>query len=309
MSWQPTASIETLRARAEVLSGIRRFFADLGVLEVEVPSLGHSTVTDAYIESLCVDMGGQHHFLQTSPEYFMKRLLAAGSGAIYFLGKAFRKDEAGRLHNPEFTMLEWYRPGFDDRQLANELVALIQRFDATINAQFSTYASIFEKACGINPHSATTEQLQLLAEEKIGVCWRDEAKSTWLDLLFTHLVEPGLDGLQVIFDYPECQSALAKLLVNERGERIARRFELYWNGTELANGYWELTDAKEQSRRFDADCLTRERLGCSEIEPDRDLLQALEAGLPACAGVALGVDRLLMCLLARDQISEVMAFR
>ncbi len=304
MPWQPSATIETLQKRAIILSRIRAFFAQQGVMEVEVPALSRTTVTDPHIESLVLESGG---YLQTSPEYYMKRLLAAGSGSIYSLAKAYRSDETGRLHNPEFTMLEWYRLEYDDRQLADELLALIRSFEQ-VEATQTSYGDLFEDACALNPHRASVEQLREVAKSKLDVDWTNEPKASWLDLLFTHLVEPRLKGLTVIFDYPVCQSALAQIKENAQGELVARRFEVYWKGVELANGYWELRDVAEQKRRFESDCMLRKQMNKVAIEPDTSLLQALQAGLPACAGVALGVDRLLMCLLGKGHISQVMAF-
>ncbi|WP_075186579.1 EF-P lysine aminoacylase EpmA [Teredinibacter haidensis] len=307
MSWEPTATIKSLQKRAQVLAVIRRFFSAHGVMEVETPLLASTTVTDPNLESLCVE--SENRYLQTSPEYFMKRLLASGSGAIYSLAKAFRKDEAGNNHNPEFTMLEWYQPGFDDRQMAGEVIALIQQLKPGVTIVESTYAELFEQACGANPHTATTQSLRELAHQKLNIDWPDERRSLWLDLLFTHMVEPNLpDGVQIVFDYPQCQSALARTLANEKGETVARRFEVYWHRIELANGYWELIDAAEQNARFADDCAVRLQLQRPAIKPDARLIAALEAGMPECAGVALGVDRLLMCLTGAKHIDQVISF-
>lgn len=306
--WQPTASIPTLQARALALAHIRAFFSERGVMEVETPQLAATTVTDPQLDSLSLVAGAG--FLQTSPEYFMKRLLSAGSGPIFSMAKAFRADEQGKHHSPEFTMLEWYRPGFDDRQLAEEVVNLVGSLAPASRVQRNSYAELFQQACGLNPHQATVVELRQLAGEALDIHWLDENKSLWLDLLFTHLVEPTFsDCVQVVFDYPECQSALAKVEQNAQGEWIARRFEVYWKGLELANGYWELTDANEQRRRFDADVAARKTMNKRHIEPDQGLLAALDAGMPACAGVALGVDRLLMCLLELTSIEQVQSFR
>ncbi|WP_045855548.1 EF-P lysine aminoacylase EpmA [Teredinibacter purpureus] len=312
MTWQPTASIENLQLRARVLSDIRSFFVEKGVYEVEVPLLSKTTVTDPHIDSLQVHdvcRRGDNAYLQTSPEYFMKRLLAAGSGSIYSMAKAFRKDEAGRHHNPEFTMLEWYRLGLDDRVLAREVVELLQTLKPMVAVRYCTYAEVFEKACGLNPHRVSTQALRALAKERLDIDWQDEDRGVWLDLLFTHLVEPTLGAsIVVVFDYPVCQSALARVTLNETGEQIARRFEVYWGGLELANGYWELTDGTEQKARFDSDCDARVALGRAPIAPDNALLEAMSAGMPACAGVALGVDRLMMCLFGAQHIAQVASF-
>jgi len=309
MSWQPQASVERLQQRARLLRCLRDFFAARAVMEVDVPALGQTTVTEANIESISALVAGKRLYLQTSPEYFMKRLLAAGSGAIYSLAKAYRQEESGRFHNPEFTMLEWYRPGFDDRQLAAEVVELIHTLAPQEPVYQETYAALFTGVTGLNPHTAETAALEAFARDRLGVDWRDCERSVWLDLLFSHLVEPEIGHrLQVVFDYPACQSALAKTTINESQQHIARRFEVYWRGLELANGYWELTDAKEQRRRFVADSALRAQRGNPAVDPDEKLLQALEHGLPECAGVALGVDRLLMCISGAERISEVLTF-
>jgi len=310
MAWQPSSTLEQLKFRAATMAAIRVFFANRNMLEVELPVLGSHTVTDPNLESLVVAMGDSRLFLQTSPEYFMKRLLAAGSGAIYSLGKAFRKDERGRNHNPEFTLLEWYRPGLDERELANEVIALVEHLQPGIKSTSSRYDELFEAFCGVNPHRASVAELKALAKQRLNIDWPDEHRSVWLDVLFTHLVEPELGGrLQLVFDFPACQSALAQTYCNPQGDTVARRFELYWCGLELANGYFELTDASEQRRRFDDDCALREELGREYVQADENLLKALEEGLPPCAGVALGVDRLLMCLQGKTDISDVVSFR
>lgn len=309
MNWQPTASLAMLRERATLIAAIRDFFSEREVLEVEVPALGATTVSDTNLESLHVYrreslMG----YLQTSPEYYMKRLLAAGSGAIFSLAKAYRSDELGRYHNPEFTMLEWYRPGFDDRVLADEVVQLCKRLEPQVQAQYVSYGDVFREHCGLNPHLATDSQLAAHARKKLNVAWQNEPRSLWLDLLFSHLVEPQLNGLVVVYDYPECQCALARLGHDAFGHVVSRRFEVYWRGVELANGYWELCDAAEQRQRFEQDNRARTAQGKVAIEPDRALIAALESGLPDCAGVALGVDRLMMCVTGKTQIRDVISF-
>lgn len=310
MNWQPDASLPMLSLRAHIYHQIRSFFADKQVLEVDTPLLAASTVSDPNLDSFAINNTGAAGYLQTSPEYFMKRLLAAGVGDIYSLSKAFRPDESGRYHNREFTLLEWYRTGFDDRALARELVDLIARLSPDVEPHFATYGELFEAACGINPHGASVAALRSLGQQMLGVDWQDEHKSVWLDLLFTHKVEPTMgERLQVVWDYPVCQSALARVDTDDRGQAVARRFEIYWQGIELANGYWELTDADEQRRRFEEDNALRVQLGRATVLPDEHLLAALEHGLPGCAGVALGVDRLLMCLSGAPSISQVISFR
>ncbi|WP_370979861.1 EF-P lysine aminoacylase EpmA [Agaribacterium sp. ZY112] len=306
--WQPRASLSVLKKRARIIQTIRCFFQDLDVLEVDVPVWAEHSVSDPWLDALSVECGEQTLWLQTSPEYYMKRLLAAGSGCIYSLAKAFRADEKGRLHEPEFTMLEWYRCGLDDRQLIDELIRLINILAPDLEFQKSSYADLFQSLFQIDVHSATAEELELLAKSHLDIDWQDD-KSGWLDLIFSHLVEPRLlKGLHVVYDYPECQAALARTAVNSKGQTVARRFECFINGVELANGYWELSDVKEQRRRFEQDNLKRHSLAKPQQEADPYLLAALDHGLPDCAGVALGIDRLVMALLELDSIAEQRTF-
>ncbi len=307
--WQASASVEVLKRRAEYLRSIRQFFDQRSVVEVDVPVLGARTVSDPHLSSLSLELNQRNYFLQTSPEFFLKRLLAHGCGSVYSMGKAFRQDEVGNRHNPEFTMLEWYRLGFDERQLAQEVVDLIKHLGEPKQVQFLSYAEAFEAHIGVNPHSASSEELESIGQQKLHVSWSNEPKNTWLDLLFSHLVEPNFDDtLTVVSDFPASQCALAKLGENEEGLQVAKRFEVYWRGIELANGYLELTDANIQRERFEKDLDERHAMGVSAVELDEKFLMALEAGIPECAGVALGVDRLLMCLLNKKSITEVMPF-
>lgn len=307
--WEPSAQLTSLRERARVLSAIRAFFADREVLEVDVPVLGTCTVTDPHLQAISADIAGVRHFLQTSPEYYMKRLLAAGAGSCYYLGKAFRQDERGRRHRPEFTMLEWYRTGFDDADLRREVLQLLATLSQhAVPAQERSYGELFQSFLGLNPHTASVAQLAQVAASRLGIHWDDSDKSLWLDLLFSHCIEPHLDNIVLVYDYPACQCALAKVVEGEQGQSVAKRFELFWDGVELANGYWELTDAREQEKRFAHDNKVRQQLGLPEVMADRQLLAALEAGLPECAGVAMGVDRLLMCLLGANSIDDVVPF-
>ncbi|MFT5083334.1 MAG: lysyl-tRNA synthetase class 2 [Lentisphaeria bacterium] len=302
-------TLQILVDRAQLFAKIRQFFSQNAVLEVDVPVLGASTVTDPQLASLALNFGGRDYFLQTSPEFFMKRLLAQGVGAIYSLGRAFRKDEVGRKHNPEFTMLEWYRPGFDEHRLIDEVIALIQFVCPDIGVHKVSYQSLFEQYIGLNPHTASIAELAEAAKLGLGVAWPHEPRNTWLDVLFTHLIEPHLnDRLTAVFDYPSSQCALAKLGKNEHGSDVARRFEVYWRGCELANGYCELIDPDIQRQRFEYDNQARAELGLPAIAIDEKFLAALHLGLPECSGVALGVDRLLMCILNASDIREVMPF-
>jgi len=315
VDWQPTASIETIRQRSTLVAGIRDFFALQKVMEVEVPVLGDFGVTDIHIDSLQVNSqqflsGGQVKYLQSSPEYFMKRLLAAGSGDIYYMGKAFRAGEAGQRHNPEFTLLEWYRVGWTEQQLMAEVAELVQSLSevSMVVTQLS-YRQLFQQATALDPHDAPLTVLQQRAAEISSRDFSTESRSVCLDLIFSLQVEPQLpEGLVFVKDYPSCQSALAQLGVDERGVVIARRFEAFLNGMELANGYYELTDAVEQRSRFESDQALRKAASKPAIDMDENLLSAMEAGLPSCAGVALGVDRLAMQLLGAKEIRQTVSF-
>lgn len=317
LEWRPTATLENLRLRGWVLAAIRAFFAERDVLEVETPILSSATATDPHLDSLATRYtgpgaaAGQTLYLQTSPEFAMKRLLAAGSGPIYQLGKAFRNGEAGRRHNPEFTLLEWYRPGFDLRALMDEVEALIASLLGTPASERLSYAEAFIRYAGINPHAATVAELKRLATiKKLSESLRlaGDDRDGWLDLLLTHLVEPhlGKERPVFIFDYPPSQAALAR--IRPGNPSVAERFELYIDGIELANGYHELGDAREQQRRFEADWERRRSAGLPDTPVDGYLLAALEHGLPDCSGVALGVDRLVMIAARAQGIDEVMAF-
>ncbi len=284
------------------------------MLEVETPLLASATVTDLHLASLScrLDAPGAagRRYLQTSPEFGMKRLLASGSGPIYQISKAFRDGEAGRLHNPEFTLLEWYRPGFDHHALMDEVDALLGAVLGAPPAERATYARIFERHLGLDPHRAETAELRAAAEAHgLGLVGAEPADADgWLHLVMSHLIEPrlGLDRPAFVFDFPASQAALAR--VREGSPPLAERFEVYVRGLELANGFHELRDAAEQRRRFEADLERRRRAGLPAVPLDERLLAALEAGLPACAGVALGVDRLLMLSAGVGDLRQVIAF-
>lgn len=310
--WRPSADIETLRRRAALLARLRAFFAERGVLEVETPALSSATVTDLHLHSLeaKVEYAGESRlfYLQTSPEFAMKRLLAAGSGPIFQLCRSFRDGESGRLHNPEFTMLEWYRPLFDHHQLMDEMADLLELLLGGPQAERKTYGDAFAAVYGIDPHGAGAEELAALAAargiEAVGY-GEESSADDWLQLLFNLGVEPGLGRGRptFIYDYPASQAALARVAAGR-----ARRFEVYAEGIELANGFHELSDAAEQRRRFEADCEERRRRALALPPIDENLLAALESGLPDCAGVALGIDRLVMLALGKKSLAEVIAF-
>jgi lysyl-tRNA synthetase class 2 len=307
--WQPGTSLPILRQRSRVFAELREFFQQRQVLEVDVPVLASATVTDHNIESIQIRSPMAAGYLQTSPEYFMKRLLAAGSGDIYSLGKAFRDGESGSRHNPEFTLLEWYRCGWDEHQLMGEVADLIATLLPDIAVRRVTYAEVFYQHLQLDPHLAELTTLQRLAVEMGSPAWADESRANCLDLLFSVAVEPKLDaGLVLVYDYPACQAALAKCAEDGQGRKVSRRFEAFLNRVELANGYCELTDAAEQAARFAEDQRLRLEFGKAKVAADSRLLAAIQAGLPECAGVALGVDRLLMQMVGVDALDQVMPF-
>ncbi|APZ42393.1 EF-P lysine aminoacylase EpmA [Acidihalobacter ferrooxydans] len=312
--WQPAASREALRQRARMLAGIRAFFAQANVLEVATPMLSHAATTDVQIDSFTVTSGAQPRYLHTSPEFPMKRLLAAGSGDIYQICQVFRVDEAGRLHNPEFSLLEWYRVGWDTGQLIEEVVSLIQTAAdalgrrAPIHVRRMSYAQAFHEALALDAHAATVQQLCAAGEHfGLGVVGRLD-RDGWLDVLLSECVAAGFpaDSLTVIDAYPASQAALAR--IRPGTPPVAERFEVFVGPVELANGFHELADAHEQAARFTRDNRRRGELGRAQMPADERLLAALAAGFPDCAGVALGLDRLLMWLGGWERIDQVLAF-
>ncbi len=320
--WRPSAALLTLKRRAELMARIRRFFFEHDVLEVETPVLAATTIPDPNIDSFSTRYTGPHAntegllYLQTSPEFAMKRLLAAGSGPIYQISKVFRQGEAGRWHNPEFTMLEWYRPGYDHHQLMDEVDALVRAVLHNghvhlANSERLSYVEAFERYCGIDPLTITMHDLRACALDndiRPSDSMPDDERDPWLDLIVSHLIGPRLGQRRLTFltDFPVSQAALAQ--VNPDDTRVAQRFELYLNGVELANGFHELADVHEQTRRFQTDRHKRQLEG-REIPPlDDYLLAALTHGLPACAGVAVGLDRLFALALGFSDLAEVLAF-
>jgi lysyl-tRNA synthetase class 2 len=312
VNWQPAASREVFQARAALLASIRNFFSSRNVLEVETPLLGSRGVTDPALEPLIVPVGealSSPRYLQTSPEYAMKRLLAADIGPIYQLCKAFRDGEVGGRHNPEFSMLEWYQPGFDHHQLMVEVADLVCHCLGPQPVQYFSYRSLFETHLKIDPFTATVLELESLARSEIEVVFSTSDRDVWLDLIMSHLLEPHLAecGVCFVYDYPASQAALSRI-VSQDGVDVGQRFELYVRGMELANGYYELTDQVEQRKRFVADNLRRKTQGQPHRALDENLLAALDHGLAACSGVALGVDRLLMLVCEKSDIRDVLAF-
>jgi lysyl-tRNA synthetase class 2 len=317
--WRPAAGVEALRVRARLYAGIRAFFAERGVLEVETPVLSVAGNTEPNIAPFSLEFSGRTdgaprtRWLRTSPEYAMKRLLAAGVGDCYELGRVFRDGEAGVRHNPEFTMLEWYRVGWDHQGLVDETadlarmaLALVHR-DATLER--IAYRDLYRLRLGLDPFLATETELRNALGD-VAVDPEGLTRDDWLDLLMTHRLQPAFDPgtLLSVHDWPATQAALARLRDTGGGGAVAERFELYLGPVELANGYHELRDAAEQRERFHRDGLVR--VGRGQVQPplDERFLAALEHGLPQCAGVALGVDRLLMAMLGTDRIADVLAF-
>ncbi|MCD6045822.1 MAG: epmA [Gammaproteobacteria bacterium] len=314
--WRSSTTVNLLKKRAEALKRIREFFEHRGVLEVETPLLCHHGSCDPFIKSWRAYVDGADKnkacYLQTSPEYAMKRLLASGSGSIYQMGKAFRGDEEGRYHNPEFTLLEWYRVDWTYQQLMVEVTELVQQFLPTIPITHYSYRQLFLEYLSLDPWQVTAQELQnsaLAHEVTIPDAVDVKDIDMWLMWLMATVIEPQWKGkgLVFVYDYPPSQAILAALAETEYGT-VAKRFEVYIDGIELANGFQELQDATTQRRRFVADNEKRRRLGLPEVVIDEHLLAALRAGLPACAGVALGIDRLLLSIFGQETLSQIMAF-
>ncbi|MCK9608564.1 MAG: EF-P lysine aminoacylase EpmA [Methylomonas sp.] len=318
-SWQPAADIRQLRQRARLLAAIRQFFACREVLEVETPLLCRATGTDPNLNFFSSQFHQVPHtqtlFLQTSPEFAMKRLLAAGSGSIYQICKAFRNGEAGRFHNPEFTLLEWYRLDFTLQQLMDEvaelLLGLLRAGLPHLAVLRISYQQLFKQHTGLDALAFNRQAYRQYAvsrdhPEADMICGEDHA--LWLDFLFSHCVQNSLPGdtLCLVHGYPAIQSSLARLLPEDT--RVAERFEVFINGLELGNGFFELCDADEQESRFDREIAHRQQHGLPAVAKDQLFLAALKAGLPACSGVAIGLDRLLMIASGCDAITQVLAF-
>ena len=333
--WGPGISMDILKVRALLLSAIREFFRQKGVMEVVVPTLGASTTTDLHINSFSLDSDrevGKRSYLQTSPEFFMKRLLASGSGPVFYLGSAFRAAESGLMHNPEFTLLEWYQPGYtlsrlmkEVKQLVHELIRVNgKHMDALFTDrkgidytafQTISYRKLFEDTLGFNPHVISSEELLAFFAQRhsenlshITTPIERRTRENCLDYLFSTSIQPELIRPVFVTGFPASQAALSKK-GNVDGDEVALRFELYWNGIELANGYDELDDADELEARMATDNQDRMNLHLPLIEPDQNLLAAMRAGLPECSGVALGFDRLVALLTGEHNLSKVMAFR
>lgn len=316
--WRPSANLAALKLRARLYGAIRTFFAERDVLEVETPVLSVAGNTDPNIASFSLEFSGRTdgaprtRWLRTSPEYPLKRLLAAGIGDCYELGRVFRDGEAGGRHNPEFTMLEWYRIGWDHQRLIDETVALVRVALALVGRDAMlekiAYRDLYRRHLDIDIATASEDELRSAIGD-IDIASDGLTRDDWLDLLMTHRIQPSFaaDRLIAVYDYPASQCALARIRAGD--PPVAERFELYLGVLELANGYHELNDAAEQGNRFQRDLAVRERRSAGAPPIDERLLAALEnGGLPDCAGVALGVDRLLMAMLGTGRIDEVITF-
>lgn len=311
-----SALLQALRQRAALNAMVRRFFAEREVLEVETPILSAAGNTEPNIDSFHTDFSGhrdagaRRRWLRTSPEFPLKRLLAAGVGDCYELGRVFRNGEAGGRHNPEFTMLEWYRVGWDHHRLIDETASLVQQALALVGRvatlQVIDYRTLYLQRIGVDPFEASIAELRLpLAGIQIDAAGL--GRDDWLDLLMTHCIQPHFDDtvMTVVHDWPASQAALAR--IRDDTPPRAERFELYLGPVELANGYHELGDAQEQRARFEADHARRQARGDVLPPLDEALLAALPA-MPACAGVAVGMDRLLMAMGRTARIADVLAF-
>ncbi|QLB20865.1 elongation factor P lysine(34) lysyltransferase [Vespertiliibacter pulmonis] len=314
LDWKPSATIHNLLKRAKIIGEIRQFFTERGILEVETPTMSEFSVTDVHLSTFQTqflspfETQAKTLYLITSPEYHMKRLLANGSGAIFQICRVFRNEEAGKRHNPEFTMLEWYRPHFDMYRLINEVDDLLQQILDCEPAESFSYQFIFQTYVGLDPLSASQAQLVTKAQEHGLQCDENEDRDTLLQFLFSEVVETqiGKDRPTAVYHFPASQAALAQISTEDH--RVAERFEFYYKGLELANGFHELSDAKEQLRRFEQDNQQRKIMGLPPQELDHRFISALQAGIPNCSGVALGIDRLLMIAMHAERIDEVMAF-
>lgn len=316
----PKANLETLRQRSEVLRRVRRFFEERHFVEVETPLLSHDIVVDRYLHpiGICKHQvtgascdADQKLWLQTSPEFGMKRILTAGAQSIYQIGKAFRQSETGKMHNPEFTMLEWYRVDDDMEHGMDLLAELVEQILEKPRTERISYREAFTRFAMIDPFTCSVQEMQKAAEDA-GV-WvllplDQSSRDDWLNLILSRVVEPrlGCDAATIVYDWPASQSALA--IVRDGQPPVAERFEIYVDGVELANGYHELLDADEFSQRNSVNNQQRVKDGSPLLPEESRLLKAMKHGLPGCAGVAMGMDRLVMLAVGADSIEEVLAF-
>jgi len=317
-SWRPKVTLDVLRLRADTYEKIRGFFKQRNVLEVDTPILSVATTPDPNIDSFVTDYQPVSHgisketrYLSTSPEFHMKRLLAAGSGSIYQLCHVFRQGEQGSRHNPEFTMLEWYRVNMDYRELMNEVAALVEMLlQQPLTIEVLTYQQAFQRYLEIDPLAVRISELQSLSEQYglVNASEDVDEKDFYLDFLMSHKVQPQLGKGQLTFlhEYPASQSAYAKL--SPRNLQVSQRFEVFFEGVELANGYQELTDTREQLLRFEEQNKKRVLFGKDSVRWDQNFLDALTVGMPECSGVALGLDRLIQLIINMKKIEDVLAF-
>ncbi len=315
--WKPSATIQFLQQRNQYIRKIREYFYNAKVLEVETPILSQFATVDPNIESFTTDFNNTStpYYLRTSPEFAMKRLLASGSGDIYSIAKVFRNEQHGRLHNPEFSMLEWYRIKFTLNDLMDEVTKLLTSLSTEFNevARYS-YAEVFQKYLAINPHIVETSKLLIITRNNINIT-SNLTRADCLDLLFNHIIQPKLivDNTQLhgyyIHSYPQQMADLAQIsFCKQSNALVANRFELFINGIEIANGYYELLDAIEQQQRFIKAQQQRKSSNKHPVPYDKNLIDALKAGMPCCSGVALGLDRVFMMLQNKDAIADVMPF-
>jgi len=304
---------ETLIDRAQMLRSARNFFFERSVIEVDTPILSQAAPIDAHIDVMTLSFkDGSHGYLHTSPEYAMKRLLALGMKDIYQLSHVYREGELGPLHNPEFTMVEWYRLGIDLLQMIEETEDFIRLFLGELPTERITYRQALIKYAGLDYVPATPDEINECARSH-GLILSQEAKlwdkDTLLQALMSFVVEPhlGKNTLCTIYQFPATQAALAKT-ATINNETTASRFEIYYKGIELANGYHELTNAAEQRRRFNESNQKRALLGKEQLKIDENLLSALEKGLPDCCGVAVGFDRLMLLRLGKKTLAEILPF-
>jgi elongation factor P--(R)-beta-lysine ligase len=304
-----SASLAMLAKRSQLLRKLRKFFYDRNFIEVETPLLAREVIPELHIEPFHVEGGG---LLQASPELHMKQLLVGGAKAIFQVTRSFRQGERGQLHNPEFTMVEWYRVGDDMAAGIALLDELTRSLLTTPPAKRTRYAAAFQEHLGVNPHTASLVELATAAEVA-GIAVPDDFdrrnRDQWLNLLLALRVEPqlGRDLPEILYHYPASQSALAKTAIDSAGHQVAERFELYYRGIELANGYHELADASELRRRFDAVNAARATEGRQQLPIPDKWLAAMQIGMPVCTGVALGFDRLMMLAVEARTIDDVMA--
>ena len=320
MSWQPNLSWQNSQKRAQILQQIRQFFSDRNVVEVETPALSLGTVTDVHLDAFSTrynfindsDLNQSTQlYLQTSPEFHMKRLLASGYGCIFQIAKAFRHEQAGRFHNPEFTLLEWYRLGFDHFDLMNEVAELLKIVLDCSEPLSITYQTLFIEQLGIDPLVANREQLLALITKQGKLSqWliNEPNNDILLQFIFSEIIEPniGIDAPCFVYNFPKSQASLAKLCPDDK--RVAQRFECYYQGVELVNGFNELSDANEQLKRFQQDNVTRIKCGFIGKPIEKHFISALVEGLSQCSGVALGIDRLVMLALKAQHIEQVISF-